>query len=91
MIAKEILKELGIIDTLFNSETRGWVKGGLSKLMEQYASQQCQKRDELIKVQDEYITYLMKLVRTNGLVWDISLGARQNYEKDIEQLKKELK
>ena len=62
----------------------------LAELMEEYAQQQCQKRDELIKVQDEYITYLMKLVRTNNMIWDISLGARQDYEKEIEQLKKEI-
>jgi len=49
-------------------ELKGWSKDnltmggvlfmGIAELLEEYASQQCQKRDEIIKVQDELVEWL---------------------------------
>ncbi len=38
-----------------NYKKRIFYNENVLKAMEEYASQQCQKRDEIIKVQDDYI------------------------------------
>ena len=50
-----------------------------------FCTEQCQKRDELIKLQDEYIEHL-KLCSYHE--WNIRFD---DFEPKIEQLKKELK
>jgi len=50
-----------------------------------------EKYKKLIEKQREYITYLMKLIRMNNIVWDISIGARGNYESEIYDIEKEIK
>ena len=50
-----------------------------------------EKYKKLIEKQREYITYLMKLIRMYNIVWDISLGARGNYESEIYDIEKEIK
>lgn len=45
----------------------------------------------VIEKQEEYISYLMKLIRMNNIVWDISIGPRGNYESEIADLKDKLK
>ena len=74
MTAEEILNKF---DLDFPSEyDREYYTNQILQAMEQYRNEGL--REELIKAQDEYITYLMKLVRTNNMIWDISLGARQD-------------
>jgi len=76
-IEKWIREEVGIGMMTISSEH-------LAILLEKYSSEQCQKRDELIKAQDEYIEHL-KLCSYHGfnILFD-------NYEPKIEQLKKEI-
>ena len=55
MKATELLKGRKIKDTLFEFESNDWIKGGLSKLMEEFSESQ---NKELI---EEEISYLNNL------------------------------
>jgi hypothetical protein len=63
--------------------------------MEEYAQQQCQKRDELIKAQDEYIKLLVEELDEVVVLMSVHGWKSHRYEQGkqsrdkIEQLKKE--
>jgi hypothetical protein len=64
--------------------------------MEEYASQQCQKRDEIIKAQDEYIKLLTDELDEVVVLMSVHGWKSHRYEQGkqlrnkIEQLKKEI-
>lgn len=73
-------------------ENRDWIgqKHKLASDIMNYAKKQCQKRDIIIREQSFYIEYLIKVIKSESILESITIGVRDQYEKNIEQLKKEL-
>jgi len=99
--AEEYLKDKGFFAMTHKEGSESVRKAFIEpviKAMQDYASQQCQKRDELIKAQDELIEFYGKIISDSSMFlhvhhWEEST---ENIEKGqelrfkIEQLKKQI-